>query len=439
MEACASAPRNHPFVYASPAYGGAPDVSGSGPFCRCLTTPPSLDPWLSTPPRSRFPLTSSPPTDVSARAPPRCARQVEALPAATGTSSAPPTARPRSRTWSARCARASPSCSRLPEGYEVVLGNGGSTAFWDVATHGLIENRSQHLSFGEFCSKFAKAAKRRRGWASPTVISSDPGTHPEPTAEAGVDVYAYTHNETSTGVAIAPRAGRRRRRGRRSSWWTRPPAPAACRSTSPRPTSTTSPRRSPSPPTAACGSRRSRPAAIERAERIKRVRALHVPAFLDLPTAIDNSPQEPDVQHPRPRHALPARRADGVDQRPGRAGLVRVNRTAESSRHAVRAGPRRRKYATPFVADPAKRSQVIGTIDFDDEIDAAAVAKVLRANGDRRHRALPQARPQPAARRDVPGGRARRRRGADGVHRLRSRVALTSYRHRRRAGSESLS
>lgn len=89
----------------------------------------------------------------------------------------------------------------LPEGYEVILGNGGSTAFWDVATHGLIDAKSQHLNFGEFSSKFAKAAKLAPWLSDPTVIASDPGTHPDPRAEAGVDVYAFTHNETSTGVA----------------------------------------------------------------------------------------------------------------------------------------------------------------------------------------------------------------------------------------------
>ena len=91
---------------------------------------------------------------------------------------------------------------QLPDGYEVVLGNGGSTAFWDVATHGLIENKSQHLTFGEFSSKFAKAARLAPWLADPSVVSSDPGTHPEAVAEAGVDVYAFTHNETSTGVAM---------------------------------------------------------------------------------------------------------------------------------------------------------------------------------------------------------------------------------------------
>ena len=90
---------------------------------------------------------------------------------------------------------------QLPDGYEVILGNGGSTAFWDIATHGLIENKSQHLSFGEFSSKFAKASKLAPWLAEPTVITADPGSHPDPVAEKGVDVYALTHNETSTGVA----------------------------------------------------------------------------------------------------------------------------------------------------------------------------------------------------------------------------------------------
>ena len=90
-----------------------------------------------------------------------------------------------------------------PEGYEVVLGNGGATAFWDIATFGLIREKSQHLSFGEFSSKFAKAAKQAPFLADPTVVESPTGSRPEPRAEAGVDVYAWAHNETSTGV-MAP-------------------------------------------------------------------------------------------------------------------------------------------------------------------------------------------------------------------------------------------
>ena len=94
------------------------------------------------------------------------------------------------------------SLFNLPEGYEVVLGNGGSTAFWDIATSGLIEHKSQHLSFGEFSSKFAQAAKENPFIEDPTVIKSEPGSHPLPVAEAGIDVYALTHNETSTGVSM---------------------------------------------------------------------------------------------------------------------------------------------------------------------------------------------------------------------------------------------
>jgi phosphoserine aminotransferase len=94
------------------------------------------------------------------------------------------------------------SLFNLPEGYEVVLGNGGSTAFWDIATFCLIESKSQHLSFGEFSSKFASAAKEAPFLSDPSVIKSEPGTHPTAVVEAGVDVYAFTHNETSTGVSM---------------------------------------------------------------------------------------------------------------------------------------------------------------------------------------------------------------------------------------------
>jgi phosphoserine aminotransferase len=117
----------------------------------------------------------------------------------------------------------------LPDGYEVVLGNGGTTAFWEIAAFGLIDHRSLHLSFGEFSSKFAKVTSAAPWLDSPAVIESVPGTHPEPRAEADVDAYALTHNETSTGVAMPV--------GRvegvdpaRCCWLTRPAARAGCRS-----------------------------------------------------------------------------------------------------------------------------------------------------------------------------------------------------------------
>jgi predicted phosphoserine aminotransferase len=142
----------------------------------------------------------------------------------------------------------------LPDGWEVVLGNGGSTVFWDVATFGLIAERSQHLVFGEFSSKFAEAAAAAPHLGEPTVVRSDPGTHPDAAAEDGIDLYALTHNETSTGVAMELRrpAGTSADTALVAS--TRPPPPAACAGTPLRSTCTTSLPRSASPPTAGSGS-----------------------------------------------------------------------------------------------------------------------------------------------------------------------------------------
>lgn len=140
----------------------------------------------------------------------------------------------------------------LPDGYEVVLGNGGSTAFWDIAAHNLVRDRAQHLSFGEFSAKFASVTGGAPFLGTPTVVKAEPGTLASPYAEEGIDAYAWPHNETSTGV-MAPSAGSPEPTRTRWSWSTRPRVPVVFRSTSPSPTSTTSHRRSASPPTVACG------------------------------------------------------------------------------------------------------------------------------------------------------------------------------------------
>lgn len=194
---------------------------------------------------------------------------------------------------------------QLPEGYEVILGNGGSTAFWDVATHGLIENKSQHLNFGEFSSKFAKASKLAPWLAEPTVIASEPGTHPEPQAEAGVDVYGLTHNETSTGVAAPIKRVAGADEGA-LVWWTRPPAAGGL----PVDIAETdvyyfAPQKSFASDGGlwlaafSCGrpgARRAHP----------RVGPSH-PGVLLAADGDRQLPQEPDVQHPGARDAVPAR------------------------------------------------------------------------------------------------------------------------------------
>ncbi|NGO69058.1 phosphoserine transaminase [Streptomyces boncukensis] len=265
----------------------------------------------------------------------------------------------------------------LPEGYEVVLGNGGTTAFWDVATHGLIDSRSQHLSFGEFSSKFAKAAQQAPWLGEPSVIKSDPGTHPAARAETGIDVYALTHNETSTGVAMPLK--------RVSA--ADPGALVLVDATSgagglPVDIAETdvyyfAPQKS----FAADGGlwlAVFSPAAIERAERIA-ASDRHIPAFLDLKTAIDNSRKNQTYNTPALTTLFLLN--EQLEWINGQGGLDwAVRRTATSAR-TLYGWAEDHKHAAPFVADPAQRSAVVGTIDFDDSVDAAAVAKALRANG----------------------------------------------------------
>jgi hypothetical protein len=146
----------------------------------------------------------------------------------------------------------------LPEGYEVVLGNGGTTAFWDAAAFGLVRERSQHLVFGEFSGKFASVTKGAPFLADPSVVRSDPGSHPLLVAQSGIDAYALTHNETSTGVALPIQRPAGTDKGALVLVDATSGA-GGLPSTSPTPTSTTSRRRRSSGPTAACGSRWSRP------------------------------------------------------------------------------------------------------------------------------------------------------------------------------------
>ncbi|MFE0800741.1 phosphoserine transaminase [Streptomyces sp. NPDC058812] len=266
---------------------------------------------------------------------------------------------------------------RLPDGYEVILGNGGSTAFWDVATHGLIEDKSQHLSFGEFSSKFAKAAKLAPWLAEPTVVSSDPGTHPEARAEAGVDVYAFTHNETSTGVAMPIK----RVAGADEGSLVLVDATSGAGGLPVDIAETDVYYFAPQKSFASDGGLWIgvfSPAAIERAERIH-ASGRHVPEFFSLPTAIDNSRK--NQTYNTPALATLFLLGEQLDWMNGQGGLDFTTGRTKDSSSRLYAWAEEAKYAAPFVSDPAKRSQVIGTIDFSDDIDAAAVAKVLRANG----------------------------------------------------------
>jgi phosphoserine aminotransferase len=265
----------------------------------------------------------------------------------------------------------------LPDGYEVILGNGGSTAFWDAATFGLIEDRAQFLTFGEFGSKFAKAAKAAPHLGSPTVITSDPGSAPVFAAEAGIDLYGTPHNETSTGVAITPTRVAGADAGALMAF----DATSAAGGLAVDPTQFDVYYFAPQKCFASDGGlwfALLSPAAVERIESIA-ASGRWVPAFLDLKIALDNSRLEQTYNTPALATILMM--AEQVDWFNSQGGMAWTTaRTAESAA-TLYGWAEASEVATPYVSDPALRSNVVGTIDFDDSIDATAVAKALRANG----------------------------------------------------------
>jgi phosphoserine aminotransferase len=265
----------------------------------------------------------------------------------------------------------------LPEGYEVVVGNGGATAFWDIAAFGLIEKKSQHLTFGEFSSKFASSVKAAPWLETPSVIAADPGSRPEAVAEAGVDVYGWAHNETSTAV-MAPVV---RPTGTDEGALVLIDATSGAGGLPVDLAETDVYYFAPQKCFASDGGLWFgifSPAAIERAERIA-ASDRYIPPFFNLKTAIDNSRLNQTYNTPSVATLfLMAEQLDWMNSQGGLKGMV--ERTTASS-DALYGWAERTSYTTPYVADPSHRSLVIGTIDFDDAIDAAEIAKVLRANG----------------------------------------------------------
>lgn len=264
-----------------------------------------------------------------------------------------------------------------PEGYEVVLGVGGSTAFWDIATFGLVEQKAQHLSFGEFGSKFASATNNAPFLDSSSIRTSAPGTRPVAAAEAGVDVYAWPHNETSTGV-FAPV---QRVADSDDGALVLIDATSAAGGLAVDVAQSDVYYFAPQKNFASDGGLwlgLFSPAALERAERIA-ASGRWVPDFLNLKTAIDNS--RLNQTYNTPSLSTLVTLAEQISWLNNQGGLAfATGRTAESASrlyHWAEASP----IATPFVANPMERSNVIATIDFDDSVDAMAVAKTLRANG----------------------------------------------------------
>lgn len=264
-----------------------------------------------------------------------------------------------------------------PEGYEVVLGNGGSTAFWDAASFGLVRERAQHLVFGEFSSKFAEVTTAAPFLGQPTVRRADPGSCVDAVAEAGIDAYAWPHNETSTGV-MAPVV---RPAGIDDDALVLIDATSGAGGLPVDLSQCDAYYFAPQKSFASDGGlwlAVLSPAAIERIESI-RASGRWTPAFLDLAVAVENSRKNQTLNTPAlVTLALLHEQVRWMLENGGLAWTTA--RTTESSSLLydwAQASP----FATPFVTDPADRSLVVGTVDFSDDVDAAAVAATLRANG----------------------------------------------------------
>jgi phosphoserine aminotransferase len=265
----------------------------------------------------------------------------------------------------------------LPDGYEVLLGNGGTTTFWDAASFGLIERRSQHLSFGEFSSKFAAVVTDAPHLEGPDIIEAEPGTRPEVKAAAGVDAYALTHNETSTGVAApvqrpegvgadealvlvdatSAAGGLRFDPSNVDAYYF---APQKCLGSD-----------------GGLWLAALSPAAIERVERLRVGR--WAPASLDLGIALDNSRR--DQTYNTPALATIFLAVQQIDWINGNGGLEWAASRCDRSAEILYGWAEASDYARPFVERPDERSHVVGTIDLDDAVDAQVVSAVLRRNG----------------------------------------------------------
>jgi phosphoserine aminotransferase len=263
---------------------------------------------------------------------------------------------------------------RMPDGYEVILGNGGSTAFWDAASFALISKRSENLSFGEFGSKFAQVAGAP--WLkAPKVITAEPGSRSEIEIVAGIDTYAWPQNETSTGVmaAVARVA---------ADALTVIDATSAAGGIDVDLSQTDVYYFAPQKNFAADGGlwfAVVSPAAIERIEALHADAARYIPEILSLKNALDNSRLNQTLN--TPAIATLVLMESQLDWMHANGGLAWADARTRESSSVLYDWADAATYATPFVANPQHRSQVVVTIDFDESVDAAAVAAALRANG----------------------------------------------------------
>ncbi|WBL19107.1 phosphoserine transaminase [Citricoccus sp. NR2] len=264
-----------------------------------------------------------------------------------------------------------------PEGYEVIMGVGGSTAFWDAASFGLVRNKAQHLSFGEFGSKFAKATDKAPFLEASSILTAEPGTRPEPVAETGVDVYAWPHNETSTGVS----APVHRVSGADADALVLVDATSGAGGLPVDVAESDVYYFAPQKNFASDGGlwlALFSPAALERVEEIS-ASGRWIPDFLDLKTAVDNSVK--NQTYNTPALATLVMLDEQLSWMNSNGGLDFTTARTKDSSDRIYTWAEQSSFATPFVTRAEDRSQVIVTVDFDEAVDAAQVASILRVHG----------------------------------------------------------
>lgn len=261
-----------------------------------------------------------------------------------------------------------------PDGYQILLGNGGATLFWDAASFGLIERRAQHLVSGEFSSKFATVTTKAPHLENPDVIESAPGTAPSMVANPDVDAYCYPHNETSTGcsfvverpdadglVLVDATSGAGGLRFNAADTDVYYFAPQKCFSSD-----------------GGLWIALASPAAMERINKIDDS-GRWVPEGLNLKTAMDNSLKDQTYNTPALATVfLTLQYTEWVNEN---GGLNFAASRSERSAEILYGWAESTDYTTPFIEAGPNRSNVVATIDIDDSIDATTISKVLRKNG----------------------------------------------------------
>lgn len=281
------------------------------------------------------------------------------------------------RTLVARVRSAVADLLGAPAGHEVLLGNGGATAFWDAATFSLVRERAHHAVHGEFSGKFAAATDAAPFLAASEIVRAAPGTLAVPAPTPAADVVAWAHNETSTGV-LSPvqRPG-----GAAPGALTLVDATSIAGACAVDLTQADVYYFAPQKVLASDGGlwlAVVSPAAIARIEEIA-ASGRWIPETLALSHAVTNSRLDQTLN--TPALATLVLLAEQLDWFADNGGLEWAAERSRRSTDHLYAWAEAREWATPFVAEAAHRSPVVATIDLDEEIDAPAVVRVLRENG----------------------------------------------------------